>query len=169
MSKQRPTTVSGAVVGLVLTVAAAAVLYAANRLAPVPFAPFDLVDAAVRTRPGGVIRAGIDAVVHVMGALGVHPTPAVAKGVQRAMALFIFVAGGSIGGALLTIWVRRPGDTSARAGAVLLGLLGGLLASGAAIFVASAATPVAIIWDAGCGLAWGVLLGRSVERLAERS
>lgn len=165
MNPRRPTIFAGTVAGLLLSGAAAGVLYAASQLAAVPFPAFDFFDAAARALPGSIITAGIDGMVRLIGALGAGPTAVVAKAMEQAVGLAGFVVAGGVAGAMLVAWVRRVQGGSATTGGVLVGLLAGVVASGAAVYVGSASPAAAISWDVVTGLAWGLALGWSVRRL----
>lgn len=166
MNPRRPTTLAGAVAGILVSAATAGVLYAASHLLPLSFPPFDFFDTAARILPGAIITAGIDTMVHVIGFLGLGPTATVAKAMERATGLAGFVVAGGVAGALLVAWVRSRPGRSPEAGGVLLGLLAGAVGSGAAVFVASTPTWAAVSWNMVVGLVWGWVLGWSVGRLA---
>ncbi|MGD8863738.1 MAG: molybdopterin-dependent oxidoreductase [Myxococcales bacterium] len=164
MSSRKPTLLAGALVGAMLSLCTAAVLYAASQLSSLPFPPFDLFDAAARLLPGAVIAAGIDAMVQLTARLDLGPTARVAKTMERATGLIAFVTAGAVAGALLLVWLRRRGLRSPRIAGAGLGLVAGSIASAAAA-VAGSATALVATWDLMTGVGWGVCTELAVRRL----
>jgi len=154
----------GAALGALTSLAVIGVLRLAGRLAGLPDLPLDLFDWLARVLPGGLITAGIDAMVTVITALRLGPTSAVAKLAEQLFALAQFVVSGALGGALLG-WLGSRLEKAGRRG---LATLGGLLAvppAAAALAIEAqlgfpAAGPVAGgLWLLVILVGWGTALG----------
>ncbi len=155
--------------GLLTTAPLAAVLFAAQRVAGLPFLPFDLFDWLARILPGNLITAGIDAIVALVGGLNLGPTATVAKTIERGMALGLFITLGVVAGAILFVTLAaRHVKHGWRAG-LGLGLILGvfLLLVSAAVGLPETATPLlGAIWALVCLATWGLALGWIHDRLA---
>ena len=120
----------GALLGGLTSLPVLALLYLGELLASLPFVPFDLFDWLARVLPGGVITAGIDALVRLIAALNLGPTSVVAKRVEQASALLLFVGGGALLGAAIVLLLRRrawpPGQAGALGGIVAFFLISAL-------------------------------------------
>lgn len=113
-------------VGLLVTIPLMAVLFAASRLAGLPFSPFDLFNWIARILPGNVITLGIDAIVALIGGLGLGETSSTAKLIEQIMALAAFLVAGVGYGAASFVFLSRRGRTPDRR---MLGVVLGLVAA----------------------------------------
>jgi len=156
---------SGALVGLLVTAPATALMALADRLAGLPFAPFDLFDWATRVLPGRLITFGIDSMISALRLLGLD-VAATAKTAERASAVLAFVALGTAAGALFFVFFatrRKRPDTAA--GLVMGALLGlPVVAISLALGEAREQPLVAVPWLSLVFLGWGVLLAWGYRR-----
>jgi DMSO/TMAO reductase YedYZ molybdopterin-dependent catalytic subunit len=90
----KPGVLTGALVGLMLTIALVAIFYAANALVGTPFVPFDVLDWMTRNLPGGLITFGIETIVNVITTFNLGDIDVIAKPIEQ------IVLG--IGGMLIT-------------------------------------------------------------------
>src|SRR5207244_12193348 len=95
-----------------------ALLYLGEQLAGLPFVPFDLFDWLARVLPGSVVTAGIDALVRLITALNLGAASVVAKRIEQASALLLFVLGGAVLGVAIVVLLRRRAWPAWQAGAI---------------------------------------------------
>jgi DMSO/TMAO reductase YedYZ molybdopterin-dependent catalytic subunit len=146
---------AGFFLGALTSVLALAVLKLGAAAGSHPYVPFDLFEQLVRVLPGTIVTAGIDAMVSLIGALGIHPTATAAKLAEQGAAIGLFVAGcavlGAVVGALSRGRPRRALAYGVAAGAVWLVV---------ELAVApNARTAGGIVWLAVVLLGWGAALG----------
>jgi DMSO/TMAO reductase YedYZ molybdopterin-dependent catalytic subunit len=98
---------SGLLIGFLLSVILASVLFMLHSVLGTPFIPFDIFDGLVRLLPGSVITAGLENMVRVLQFLGLslRESSKVAEQVQ-AVVLFL-VAGTIVGSIAFKILARR--------------------------------------------------------------
>lgn len=102
----------GALVGLLLTAPMTALLGLADRLAGLPFVPFDFFDWTTRVLPGPWVTFGIDAMIGTLEAVGLDVADT-AKTAERASAILLFLVLGAVAGAAFFAffkWRRRGPD-----------------------------------------------------------
>lgn len=154
----------GGILGLLSALPLLAVFYLGQRLAGLPFFPFDLFDWLVRVLPGSLVTFGIDTLVMLITRLGLGPTAATAKLAEQLMALGIFLIIGLLFGLVLAFIARRSLASLQYAGSV-----GGILLLFAALFVEGALgfpgpeITLSFLWLALVFVFWGYLLSRSME------
>jgi DMSO/TMAO reductase YedYZ molybdopterin-dependent catalytic subunit len=157
---------AGALAGALLTLPLTAVLFGGRVAAGLPFPPFDLFDWIARVLPGGVITAGIDAMVDSLRALGFTAADA-AKSVERSVALALFLLGGALLGAgLFAVWRRPLGrrEHLIAAAAVLVPATG-FTAVDAAVSGTGSGPVAGFLWLSASLAAWAGFLRRSFLRL----
>ncbi len=115
---RRSTVWLGVLLGGLTSLPVMALLYLGEQLASLPFVPFDLFDWLARVLPGGVVTAGIDALVHGITALNLGATSVVAKRIEQASAVLLFVIGGAALGALMALLLRRRTWSAREVGAI---------------------------------------------------
>lgn len=150
---------TGLIIGGLLTLMLASILYLGELLAGFPFVPFDLFDWTARRLPGELLTAGIDAMVAAIAATDLGPTADVAKAVEQGMAIggflllgtlvggFAFVAFRRLRGRLPVYWAGLALGAAAAAALLVTGIAAGT-APGALWLLA-----LFLAW--GAGLAWG--------------
>ncbi|WP_114779415.1 molybdopterin-dependent oxidoreductase [Botryobacter ruber] len=150
-----------------LTVAVIAVNYFGWLAFGLPYFPFDLFDWIARQLPGAVITAGIDAMVKGINVLNLGDTASAAKTAEKAMALLLFLAGGTVAGVLVILLMGRLKKSPVLTGTVagsLFGLAAMLISLNVNLF--SAAHPVpALLWALLLFAGWGFVLGWAYQRL----
>ncbi|MEZ4869195.1 MAG: molybdopterin-dependent oxidoreductase [Caldilineaceae bacterium] len=160
---QRNLATTGALLGGILSVPVITLLYFGERVAALPFVPFDIFDWLARILPGNVITVGIDSIVGLVGLLGLGPTDSSAKLIEQIMALGLFVLGAIVFGALLGYALnRRPGR------GLSIGVIGGTVAFliVAAIelwFGVSRGAWLNLLWLAIIFGGWGITLGLALD------
>lgn len=161
-----PRDVSGGLfVTSMVTAALIAILFAAWKIAGLPFAPFDSFDWLTRVLPGKVLAFGIGTMVAVIRALHLGATSETAKTAEHAMAIAgSFVVGVAGGAILFSILRSRP-----KAHPIFLGLvIGIILAIPATLISVHASGTTAVhpaqraVWILVAFLGWGAILGRVV-------
>src|SRR6266511_4075909 len=120
---RRSTVWLGVLLGGLTSLPVMALLYLGEQLASLPFVPFDLFDWLARVLPGGVVTVGIDVLVRLITALNLGATSVVAKRIEQAGALLLFVIGGAILGMVIVLLLRRRAWSAWQAGAI-----GGIIA-----------------------------------------
>lgn len=152
----------GLLIGFVLTIPFAAVLYAGFRHAGLPFVPFNLFDWVTRRLPGAVVATAIGVMVRVIRGLNIGPTATTAKLAEQTMAVVGFVAAGMIVGAIFFLIAGRVRHRFTTAAGLAVGGVLGITAFSIGQSVAFTATvdPAAsALWILLLFLAWGAALG----------
>lgn len=165
---KKPGILTGALVGALLTAALVAALFLASRLVGLPFVPFDVFDWTSRTLPGSLITFGIDAMVGVIGALGLGPTSAVAKLAEQTLAIAgLWVTGIAAGAVLFAVLRWREFRPWYLPGLVLGAVVGVpvLLISGSLNQTATTPPVFGALWILLAFGAWGVALAWAYHRL----
>jgi DMSO/TMAO reductase YedYZ molybdopterin-dependent catalytic subunit len=152
----------GAVLGGLTSLPALALLYLGEQLASLPFVPFDLFDWLARVLPGSVVTAGIDALVRLITALNLGAASIVAKRIEQASALLLFVLGGAILGVAIVLLLRRRAWSARQAGAI--GGIGAFFLISALEFGRGGWHPAAgtLLALAFLIVGWGVVLGAAL-------
>ncbi len=160
----------GALVGGLLTMALTGILYLANQLLGLPFAPYDLFNWVTRVLPGTLVTFGIDTMIDIMRLLGVNVAES-AKTAERASAILQFIALGTVFGAAyfaIMSWRRSSGEPLA--GLVAGALFGSPLAAISLAISQSDRSPiVSLAWIIIMFLIWGWALDHAYARLVSLS
>ena len=144
-----------------------ALTYIGERLAGLPFMPFDIFDWMTRNLPGALINFVIGTMVKTITALRLGPTASTAKAVENGIGLVQFIIAGVILGMILGLVGRSRTDRLVRSGAVA-----GLVISAVMIFIEAtyrfpAAGPLfTIVWLVLIFTSAGAVLGRLIRDLA---
>ncbi|HLE85017.1 MAG TPA: molybdopterin-dependent oxidoreductase [Thermoanaerobaculia bacterium] len=156
---------TGALVGLLATAPAVTLMVLADRLAGLPFVPFDLFDWTTRVLPGGLVTFGIDSMIAALEFVGLDVADT-AKTAERATAVLAFVVLGAVAGALFfAFFALRRSRPDAASGLVMGALLGlPLAAISLAIGGARERPLVSVLWLALVFLGWGVLVAWGFRR-----
>ncbi len=118
----RPPLLPSAGLGAASAAAVASLTLLADRIAGLPFLPFDLFDWLARALPGSLITLGIDTIVAGVRLLNLGPTDSTAKLIEQAMAVGLFLGIGAVLGVALALLARARAESLAT-----LGLLAGLV------------------------------------------
>jgi DMSO/TMAO reductase YedYZ molybdopterin-dependent catalytic subunit len=156
----------GILLGVYTGLTVVALLYLGERIAGLPFVPFDIFDWMARVLPGGLVITTIELIVKVIGSLNLGPTASTAKTIEQAIAIIQLVIGGAVLGALLAYLGRRKParlDSYGLISGLILwavtlaiefaaGFPGGGLGSSGMIF--------AVLWLGIVFIGWGMILSR---------
>jgi DMSO/TMAO reductase YedYZ molybdopterin-dependent catalytic subunit len=157
---------TGALVGGLLTASMISIMYLANQIAGLPFAPFDLFNWIARMLPGPVITTGIDLMIDTMLLLGINVANS-AKLAEQVMAVMLFLILGILTGAIFYFIINARKIKMDLLAGLVLGALFGLPI--VAISVGFGGTKVhgflSFIWLLILFLGWGLALGWSYRRL----
>jgi DMSO/TMAO reductase YedYZ molybdopterin-dependent catalytic subunit len=155
----------GGLAGGLTALTVVALAYLGNRLAGLPFFPFDLFDWMARILPGRLVIATIELMVKVLDVLRLGPTSVVAKQAEQSIAIVQFILGGIVLGLLLTWLMRRFGGRTGLTAGVVMWIAAlvveawlGFSTSG----FGSATSLFSIIWLGILMVGWGAVLGRLV-------
>jgi DMSO/TMAO reductase YedYZ molybdopterin-dependent catalytic subunit len=156
----KPGILTGALVGLMLTLPVIALLYLADQLAGLPFVPFDVFDfVGQRILSGEIITTGIDAIVRTIRTLGLGETSSTAKVIEHILAISGFVVTGVVAGAVLFyILNRRETHRRDYTPGLILGAVVGIpimLISNSINLTATAAPAIGALWIVIVFLVWG--------------
>lgn len=166
----RPGALLGALVGLLLTAALAALFFLGSRLLGLPFVPFDAFDWLGRVLPGAVVTFGIDLIAGAVRALGSGDTSSGAKLAEQVLAVGLFVVVGVVAGAVFYAVLKRLDGKPGLATGLIPGLLLGVplaLVSASVNQTAAVGPLVGGLWTVALFAGWGVALAWAWRRLAE--
>ncbi len=158
---------AGAGLGALMSLPVMVLALAAQAIAGLPFLPFDLFEWTTRWLPGKVVTFGIDTMVAVITALGVHPTSVAAKIAEKTLAVGAFAGSAAVLGALVALAARRAGVRWIR-----LGLVAGAAWSALAVVaevsigLRGPSRAASLAWVLALLLSWGAALGATL-RMAE--
>jgi DMSO/TMAO reductase YedYZ molybdopterin-dependent catalytic subunit len=162
--------IRGILLGCLIGGALAGITYLGQRIAGLPFIPFDIFDWLARVLPGRIVVFTIETMVGIIRKFNLGPTASTAKFVEQGIALVQFVVTWAVFGLILGLIARRRPQR-----VPMLGLLGGslLFISTAGIEAArgfpEAGPPLALAWLAVVLLGGGLLLGRAVSAAPVRA
>jgi DMSO/TMAO reductase YedYZ molybdopterin-dependent catalytic subunit len=157
---------TGALVGGLLTASMISLMYLANQIAGLPFAPFDLFNWISRMLPGAVITFGIDLMIDTMLLLGINVADT-AKLAEQIMAVTLFLVLGILTGAIFYTIINARNIQLDRMTGLVLGALFGLPVVAVSVGFGDARVPALIgfAWLLILFLGWGLALGWSYQRL----
>ena len=166
MKIRRLSLATGALVGALLTAPLLGLMYVANELAGLPFAPYDLFDWATRVLPGGLITFGIDMMIDTLLLFGISVADT-AKTAEKVIAvlqfLFMGVGVGAIFFALMRLRDAQPNLQSGLVLGVIVGLP--MITISIAIGGSDREPILSILWLLALFLAWGLALREGYSRL----
>ena len=166
MKIQRLSLATGGLVGALLTAPLLGLMYLANELAGLPFAPYDLFDWVTRVLPGRLVTFGIDMMIETMLLFGISVADT-AKTAEKVIAVLQFLFMGVVVGAIFFAIMRlRDAQPDLQSGLVL-GVIVGLPVITISIAIGgSDREPIlSILWLLALFLAWGVALREGYARL----
>ncbi|NDJ61638.1 MAG: molybdopterin-dependent oxidoreductase [Chloroflexi bacterium] len=170
----RPSILTGALWGGLLSVPLMALFFIGQQIARFPFVPFDMFDWLARALPGPVITFGIDTMVDVITTFQLGRLDEAAKTAEQFMALGItFIIGVIAGGLFFFIMNRLPGERQRRDSlpGVIMGAIVGLpfLLFSLAVNLEAAGQPlVSAVWVLGLYMLWGLTVSWLYSALAFR-
>ena len=166
MKIRRLSLATGGLVGALLTAPLLGLMYLANELAGLPFAPYDLFDWVTRVLPGRLVTFGIDMMIETMLLFGISVADT-AKTAEKVIAVLQFLFMGVVVGAIFFAIMRlRDAQPDLQSGLVL-GVIVGLPVITISIAIGgSDREPIlSILWLLALFLAWGVALREGYARL----
>lgn len=157
---------AGALVGGLLTAPIIGIMYLANELLGLPFAPFDLFDWIARVLPGPLITTGIDLMIDTMRLAGLS-VAATAKAAEQIVAVLLFLAVGVAAGASFFAATGLRGPRPHPSAGLVAGALVGLPMMAVSIAIGgSTVHPVFVVaWLSALSLVWGTGLRMAYVRL----
>jgi DMSO/TMAO reductase YedYZ molybdopterin-dependent catalytic subunit len=169
----KPTILTGAIIGFLLTAALTAIFFLAAQLIGTPFVPFDMFDWIGRLLPGPVITFGIDLIVSVISALNISGLSSAAKTAEQIMAVGGVLATGTIAGAIMCAVLRRRNFSSRYLPGFLTGLIVGVpvmlistsINRSAPLNDVPGGMLISAVWILLGFIVWGLLLGWVYNRL----
>ncbi len=160
--------VVGALVGGLVTLPLMGIMYLAEQVAGLPFAPFDLFDWLARVLPGDVIALSISTMVSIISELNLGETSSTAKSLKEVTALGLFLLLGMVAGAVFFAILRTRSMRLSSSAGLVLGLGAGvvmLLISNSRGFVSSMDPLFSAVWVLVAFLAWGAAIGWAYNSL----
>ena len=156
----------GILVSALLVAALMGVMYLANKLVGLPFAPFDLFDWVTRVLPGPLVTFGIDLMIDMLRWMGINVADA-AKTAEHLMALLQFFVGGIVAGVVFFGTMGRRGVKADLVAGIVMGALFGLpvIAISVAIGQSSVHPILQIVWLSILFLAWGLVISLAYRHL----
>ena len=166
MKIQRLSLATGALVGALLTAPLLGLMYLANELAGLPFAPYDLFDWATRVLPGGLVTFGIDMMIDTLLLFGISVADT-AKTAEKMIAVLQFLFIGVVGGAIFFAIMRlRDARPDLQSGLVFGAIVGLPMITISITIGGSDREPIlSILWLLALFLAWGVAMREGYARL----
>ena len=157
---------TGALVGALLTAPLLGLMYLANELAGLPFAPYDLFDWATRVLPGPLVTLGIDMMIDTMLLFGISVADT-AKTAEKVIAVLQFLFMGVVVGAIFFAIMRlRDARPDLQSGLVLGVIVGVPMITISIAIGGSDREPIlSILWLLALFLAWGVAMSEGYARL----
>ena len=117
---RRPNLGTGVLIGILLATSLMGIMYLADQLVGLPFAPFDLFDWMTRVLPGPLVTFGIDLMIDILRGLGVNVADT-AKTAEHVMALSQFFVGGVFAAAVFFSVVGRRGTKADPVAGIVMG------------------------------------------------
>ena len=119
----RPSILSGALWGGLLSAPLIALAFLGQQIAGLPFIPFDFFDWVARTLPGPIITFGIDTMVAIIRGLNLGATDDTAKLGEQLMAIIAIVVIGALAGAAFFAVMNALRRRSNGTGGAILGVI----------------------------------------------
>jgi len=164
----KPTLLTGLLVGVMLAVALIAVFFLATRAVGTPFVPFDMFDWVGRVLPGEIITFGIDLIVNTITTFQLGETSSAAKTAEQIMAVGGMFITCVIGSGILFLILNRVKVTARYLPGLLLGLVIGapvMFISSQVNLNATTSTFVSSVWTILAFVVWGIAVNWAYDRL----
>lgn len=164
-----PGALTGALVGLLLAAPLMIVFFLGFALLDLPFVPFDVLDWAARTLPGGIITFGIDTIVALIATFQLGETSSTAKTAEHIMSIAGLIVTAALASAVFFAVMRGRRPVGSLLPGVILGAIIGVpvaLISGGVNFVSPADPLARAVWIIGLFIAWGAAVHWSWQQLA---
>ena len=155
---KKPSLITGALVGGLLTAPLMALFFLGDVLAGLPFVPLDVFDRLAKTLPGSLITFGIDRMIDIIVGLNLGRLDTAAKTAEQLTGLMIFLLIGVVVGVIFFA-VRRNREAGEHTlPGIILGLVVGiplLIVSLTTNATATASPVIGSIWTMILFLGWG--------------
>ena len=157
---------TGALVGGLLTASLMGIMYLGRQLLNLAFVPYDLFNWIARELPGDLVTFGIDLMIDTMLFLGISVVDT-AKTAERIQALLLFLAVGTVAGAVFFAVMKVRGAKAGLFSGLVMGALFGLptMAISMVITQSPVSSIINLFWLAMLFLAWGIALSQVYGRL----
>jgi DMSO/TMAO reductase YedYZ molybdopterin-dependent catalytic subunit len=171
MTANKPSILTGALVGGLLTAPLIALIFLGYLLAGLPLIPFDVFDWMARILPGPVITFGIDIIVGIIRLFNLGETSSTAKLGEQIMAVVgLFVTGVVLGAAIFAI-LRARAEKSDTAYTISLAVgaafgIAVILITTEVIGTATASPLASVIWVLALFTLWGGAHGQIYNDLS---
>ena len=157
----------GALIGALLTAPQLAILFLGNRLAALPFVPFDIFDWMTPLLPGALITFGIDRMIDLLLLLGLDVADTAKTAEQTIAISMYFILGVLTGIIFYTLLKMRQAQIDRLTGLVIGGLYGlPMIVISMGRLEGSVHPVVAAAWMFALYLAWGILFSTAYRRLS---
>ncbi len=164
---QRRVVLTGAVIGLAVTLPLTAVMYLGERIAGLPMPAYDFLGGLTRIpQLGGVVTKAIELMVSISSGLPGVATDVAAKTMEHIGAVLFFLVLGAIAGAIFA--ATRQADRSARSSGVTLALVAWAITLAVELLIRPAALDQVLavaIWLGVLYIGWARIIAWALERL----
>ncbi len=158
---KRITIWNGVWLGLFSGLVIVALAYLGFRLIGLPFIPFDILDLETRTLPGGLITAGIDAMVTTIRALNLGQTSVMAKLAEQFLSIIEFLLIGIVFGIVVAVLARRNRSKAVTAAEIIgLGLAAAAILVEILLGFPNTGVFFSSLWLVVLFVGWGWLMAR---------
>jgi len=165
----KPSLPLSTLLGALTTLPMLALFYLGEKLAGLPFVPFDIFDWLARVLPGPVVTFGIDTMVNLIRFLNLGTVSETAKNAEQLLALSQLVIVGALAGLLIALVLYRSERSAGEVGAAV-GLLLFLFFVVVEVQLAFSGNPLLTLgWLGLVTVGWGAVLGRSIQATAPSS
>lgn len=166
----RPSVLTGAWVGLLLTLPLIVISALGNQLAGLPFAPYDLFPLIRDLTPGGILTLVIDTMVGTIIALDLGRVDEAAKTAEQGMAILMLVGVGIVAGALFFAVLNAVKARGVALPGLLFGLVVGLpmalISQNLGLSATTGASALNMLWIVLLFAVWGLLHAWVYDRLS---
>lgn len=157
----RPGILTGAWVGLLLTMPLTVVSALGNQLAGLPFIPYDLFPLIRDLTPGAILTAVIDTMVGTITALNLGRVDEAAKTAEQGMAILMLIGVGIVAGAIFFAVLNAIKTRGVALPGLLFGLIVGipmaLISQNLGLSATTGATALNTLWIVLLFAVWGLL------------
>jgi len=160
---RKPSLITGAIIGALVTLPLLALFALADRVLGLPLLTFDIFDWVGRNTPGGLITAVIDVMVDAIIAFNLGETSSTAKTIEQLMAYGMTLTAGAILGGVLFTMLRETEASRRMTVGIVVGAAAGViltLISSAVNRTATADPLISAAFIMLVGAGFGALLAR---------
>lgn len=166
----RPGILTGAWVGLLLTLPLIIISALGNQLAGLPFVPYDLFPLIRDLTPGAILTLVIDTMVSTIIALDLGRVDEAAKTAEQGMAILMLVGVGVVAGAIffavLNALKSRGGALSGLLFGLTVGIPMAIISQSLGLSASTGASALNLLWIVLLFAIWGLLHAWVYNRLS---